>query len=324
MNDFIFHDIQSNNQAYWLGFLAADGSIKPNKKCLEIGLSTKDVEHLEKFKKFIGSDINILNRMNHCSNNDKWYPASYIFIYSEQIVNDLAQYGIIPRKSYQNINFLENIPDKYKIPFILGYFDGDGWIVQTTNAQFGFCGNKIFIDSIRVYLNKTLDLNPQLNLRQDPKSQIVFNISTQGKENLKKFIDLYLSFQDSCDLLTRKKNIIIIQKQRLEDQEIKNNIALMDKFKESLKICPICKKIFIPVYSKQFYCSQECVHFSQRVVERPSRKKLKKMIREESFVSLGKRFNVSDKTISHWCKAMNLPDKKTKIKAYSDEEWDKI
>ena len=192
MNEFIFHNIQSNNQAYWLGFLAADGSIKSNKNCLEIGLSTKDIDHLEKFKRFIDSNINILSKMNHCSNNDKWYPASYLFTHSKQIVDDLAQYGIVPRKSYHNINFLENIPDKYKTPFILGYFDGDGWITQTVSVRFGFCGNKIFIDSVRVYLNKILNLNPQLNLHQDPRSNITFSICSGSKEKLKKFFNLYL------------------------------------------------------------------------------------------------------------------------------------
>ena len=39
----IFSEITSDNQAYWLGFLAADGSV--NGYQLQIGLSTKDIEH---------------------------------------------------------------------------------------------------------------------------------------------------------------------------------------------------------------------------------------------------------------------------------------
>jgi hypothetical protein len=53
---------------------------------------------------------------------------------------------------------------------------------------------------------------------------------------------------------------------------------------------------------------------------RPSREELKSLVRIYSFIDLGKRFKVSDKTISKWCKAYNLPDKKRQINSYTDEE----
>ena len=45
------------------------------------------------------------------------------------------------------------------------------------------------------------------------------------------------------------------------------------------------------------------------------------MIRQQSFVQIGKRYNVSDNTIRKWCDYYSLPRKKTEIKNYSDEEW---
>ena len=36
---------------------------------------------------------------------------------------------------------------------------------------------------------------------------------------------------------------------------------------------------------------------------------------------LAEQLNYSDKAISKWCKAYNLPSKKTEINTYSDEEW---
>jgi len=48
------------------------------------------------------------------------------------------------------------------------------------------------------------------------------------------------------------------------------------------------------------------------------------MIRTESFVSLGRKYNVSDKTISNWCKIEGLPYRKKDIKNYSDEEWNNL
>lgn len=48
------------------------------------------------------------------------------------------------------------------------------------------------------------------------------------------------------------------------------------------------------------------------------------MIREESFVSIGKIYNVSDNAIRKWCKSMNLPFKKIEINKYSDIDWSNI
>lgn len=67
-----------------------------------------------------------------------------------------------------------------------------------------------------------------------------------------------------------------------------------------------------------------CDHKRQQVCERPSRETLKDMIRNESFVKIGKMFNVTDNTIRKWCKAYNLPTTKKEIKILSEESWLKI
>src|ERR1700686_1372684 len=50
----IFEKIDSHEKAYWLGFLASDGSIYNN--AIKIGLSFKDFAHLEKFRYFLKAD----------------------------------------------------------------------------------------------------------------------------------------------------------------------------------------------------------------------------------------------------------------------------
>lgn len=55
-----------------------------------------------------------------------------------------------------------------------------------------------------------------------------------------------------------------------------------------------------------------------------TREELKKLIRTQSFLSIGKQFGVSDNSIRKWCDTYNLPRKKTEIMKYSDEEWEKI
>ena len=78
--------------------------------------------------------------------------------------------------------------------------------------------------------------------------------------------------------------------------------------------CKQCKKLFNPKNSQQIYCSVECSQRSQRKVERPSKEELYKLIKNNSFVAVGKMFNVSDNAIRKWCKEYNLPSRKKDLK----------
>ena len=85
--------------------------------------------------------------------------------------------------------------------------------------------------------------------------------------------------------------------------------------------CPDCGA---PVWKEGSRCVS-CANLQMRVVkDRPNREELKRLIRTETFVSISKLYNVSDNAIRKWCDSYNLPRKKSEIKKYSDEEWNKI
>ena len=62
----------------------------------------------------------------------------------------------------------------------------------------------------------------------------------------------------------------------------------------------------------------------RKIDNRPNREELKELIRNNSFVSIGKQYNVSDNAIRKWCDSYNLPRKVSEIKSYSEEDWSKI
>jgi hypothetical protein len=64
-NEHIFDCIDTEEKAYWLGFLYADGNISSNGHRLEIALSIKDLEHLSKFKNFLNLETEIRTEPNH-------------------------------------------------------------------------------------------------------------------------------------------------------------------------------------------------------------------------------------------------------------------
>lgn len=111
--------------------------------------------------------------------------------------------------------------------------------------------------------------------------------------------------------------------QMLEPQ--KDNVIIQyNKNIEKEKRQHFCARCGTPIdKTAKMYCAK-CAAFLRRKVDRPSREELKKMIRNISFTQIAKEFGVSDKAISKWCIAENLPHTKTEIKTYSDEDWEKI
>lgn len=127
----IFEKIDSEEKAYWLGFLDADGCVHSGEGDfrIELGLKAEDKNHLEKFKKFIGKD----NKISYRS-----YSNSYRYNFRDKKVHaDLIQLGCIPAKSLiLEFPNEEIVPNELLSCFIRGYFDGDGsfW---NTNKSFG-------------------------------------------------------------------------------------------------------------------------------------------------------------------------------------------
>lgn len=57
---------------------------------------------------------------------------------------------------------------------------------------------------------------------------------------------------------------------------------------------------------------------------KPTREELKNMIRTLPFTQIASKYKVTDNAIRKWCDSQQLPRKKSEIKQYSDQEWDKI
>ena len=54
------------------------------------------------------------------------------------------------------------------------------------------------------------------------------------------------------------------------------------------------------------------------------RDKLKETIRKETLSNTARILGISIRTLKRWLEKFNLPNTKTEINSYSDEEWEKI
>ncbi len=89
-----------------------------------------------------------------------------------------------------------------------------------------------------------------------------------------------------------------------------------EKKEISFDECPICgnKK---PI--KQKTCSYNCAGLLKRKKNRPSKKELQQLIFNNSWVAIGKMYDVSDNTIRKWAKAYDLNIKKERPERMYDE-----
>lgn len=134
-----FDDINSEEKAYWLGFLSADGWINKNDKnnagVTGIELQYCDVNHLKKFNKSIDGNYQITDRWRVCTlSNDqnKKNHMCCIRIFSLTMYNSLVNIGFSNNKSYDF--HIPNIPHNLIRHYIRGYFDGDGCLCFTNKS----------------------------------------------------------------------------------------------------------------------------------------------------------------------------------------------
>lgn len=148
VNHNIFNNLDSEEKAYWLGMLMADGAIGSSRPTIELCLKEEDYEHIVKFKTFLESEHKIGVKTKYCKKTNKVYKSYRLGIRSESIKKDLIKYGCIPNKT--KILEFPNIEPTLINHFIRGYLDGDGCIRKgsTSDATIEILGTNSFLEGI--------------------------------------------------------------------------------------------------------------------------------------------------------------------------------
>lgn len=210
-----FKNIQTEIQAYILGFFAADGSVDEERKTFRVKLCEEDIDTVNLIAEYISPE----SRRFHIDSyeikgrNDKTYtgrPQEGIDINSSILVTSLNDLGIGYKKTYSDLHIpvisTELIPH-----FIRGYFDGDGsiigWIAsekgKTDRFRFKFeiCAKSstILEDIINFFKLHDIKINLNYLTRDD-----MYRLSTSSKKEVTKIFNLLYS--DSNFYMVRKFN----------------------------------------------------------------------------------------------------------------------
>lgn len=159
--------------SYWAGFIAADGCVsdRSKTKILQLRLNKIDINHLRCFKKYLKSDCHIgVYSDNSCS----------LHISSDELTKDLLKnFNITPRKSL-TLKFPQNLTEKQKLAFIVGYIDGDGSIYKTRDQlSCKILGTKNVLTNIK----KVLKIHNKVR-----KTGKIYTLTFYGNKNAKQIL----------------------------------------------------------------------------------------------------------------------------------------
>ena len=197
-----FSNIETEEDAYWLGLLYADGYVCITNSSYWFGcdLQVIDENHLKKMNKFMGSNrpINYYERKSPSSNNI-CKMCSIIFM-NKQFVYRLIDLGCTQNKS-NTITFpVDKINKNLIRHFIRGYFDGDGSLGDYGKYNYTRvsieCGSKIFLEQLKSFL---LDIGITSGVSPDGKC---WKLHIGSQDNVKNFLN-YI-YKDSNIYLDRK------------------------------------------------------------------------------------------------------------------------
>ena len=201
-NERYFENIDSEEKAYWLGFIAADGCVYKNKQSyrLQINLKGSDIDHLKKFQKAICSDYKITEKKVGKAQSN----TCQLKINSTKMCNDLIKNNIIERKS---IIFEPPILNKNLMShFIRGYFDGDGWITSYKRKDSNGYRNEVGIIGGKKALNYFIDFLPKgFSKYEKYKDNKIIQISGSSIKTISETYN-YL-YENATIFLDRKKNV---------------------------------------------------------------------------------------------------------------------
>jgi len=207
LKEHFFQEIDNELNAYFLGLLISDGNVFKDKTgrqaSISITLDLKDEYMLEKFKEILQANTSV----GHDGRG-----SGQIAVRSNIMAEDLAKYGVVPRKSYDT--YLPKISNEMMPHLIRGIFDGDGSIMAKPSQKndghnrflhsISFCGTHRLMEEISNYIFE------HLNLKQKPavydyKDRQLSELKIQNVKDIKTFGDWL--YNNSTIYLNRKKDI---------------------------------------------------------------------------------------------------------------------
>lgn len=189
-----FKSIDTEDKAYFLGLMYADGSVSKNTFYLKL----KDEDIIQKFKKYLKAEAEIKVINNQYS----------LTICRQSMCNDLINQGCYINKT-SSIKF-PSLDEKLLRHFIRGFYDGDGSLILNANKNHNCLnftsGSLDFLQQLQDVLKDISITNGGISKERNCK---VWHLRYGGRQV---HIILDWLYNDSCLYLKRKYNKYLLSK----------------------------------------------------------------------------------------------------------------
>ena len=200
-----FEKIDTEEKAYFLGFIFADGCVSYNEKKFRyqvtLKLHTKDKHILESFITSVKGEMPVWRHGQR--------EMVEVHFSGKKMVNDLINLGVVPNKTF-TIKY-PIIDEELERHFLRGYFDGDGCIRINEDKRDGTKrGDLRIVGGSIDMLNKTNErmnvlFGTNVNKLYGPKNKDFKYIGWSGMTDIEK---IYHGFYDDSILFLNRKKII--------------------------------------------------------------------------------------------------------------------
>lgn len=222
------------DMAYLLGYITADGCMRPHRN--ELKINSVDYELLEHTQQLLQTD-NLIRKLK----NSHYYELS---ITSKELMSDLMKLGIHPRKTYTMA--LPTIPDEFFWDFLRGEIDGDGSIAppkpNSIQVSVSLVGNEKLIKGILSILSNKINCPPYaLNYNSVDKRICTLPIYSKYAYQILKHV-----YQNEKYGLSRKKYLalkVIDQYESLQLTTCEQCGKQTPNGANKTKFCPECYKV---------------------------------------------------------------------------------
>ena len=189
INHHVFDELTPES-LYWIGMIFTDGHIEQKKEAsIDLTLHNEDIDHLYKFKEFLGTTREIKKDKGDCSR---------LRVNSKQLRDKLVELGFTHNKS---TSIVPHELLKHSRDFWRGCIDGDGGVYwrKDNTGHITLCGTLETIFEFAIFCNKYASVKDKYPTRANGKN--LYQISYYGKDARK--IATYL-YKDSTIYLQRK------------------------------------------------------------------------------------------------------------------------
>lgn len=162
-----FDSIDTEEKAYWLGFLVADGAVVGD--YVKLRLSSKDLDHLQRFRDALAPGRTIYTVKVSSS---RPHAQSEVCLFSPHMVAALVKHNVVQNKTW-TVRVSSRVPPDLMRHYWRGHFDGDGCVCYSPfrgnpNWMVEVVGNQGLMNDLHSWLSAYVpELSKPVNTRGD-------------------------------------------------------------------------------------------------------------------------------------------------------------